>query len=315
MYDAARAACARATVARPNDPIATYIIAYLDQVQAGDMMEHGDDPQPVLQDGFALLAPALELEPRNFQLLEAQGVLALMAATADIARNRDPRPNLALAEHALTIASTLQPESHAVDRLGQIAAMRAEDTLARGGDPRPEAKRAVEVLAHGDPNLGGVFTGRALVAQATWETEHDLDPNVALDGAIKAFEMARAAKPDLMAAVDEEGGAWQAKAEWERKRGRDGIVALDKSIQCSEVVLAADPNDLEGHGNLGEVLILRAQAEIDRGGDARPYVEQAVAHLERAHQIDKDAPGVKIGLASAHQMLAQLGPASGTTKK
>jgi eukaryotic-like serine/threonine-protein kinase len=308
VYDAARAACARASIAHPNDPVATTAIAYLDEVHAAAMMERGEDPQPALQDGFAMLSAALAVEPNNFMLLDGNGVLAIMAANADVERNRDPRPNLAIAEQAFTATNALSPDTHAGDMLGQIAAMRAEDTLSRGGDPRPDVKRAVELLAHGDVDRRNVFIGRALIARATWETQHDLDPHEALDGAIEAFHTARAASPHNMAAVDEEGGAWQAKAAWERKQGGDGIASLDKAIECSQVVLAADADDLEGHGNLGAVLIERAEAELGRGGDARPFVEQALAHLERAHAIDKKAPSVNESLASAHKLMAQLPP-------
>ena len=306
IYTTARASCARALVTRPGDIVSTVVIAYLDQVRSASMMERGEDPQPVLQDGFALLGAALAIDPNNFSLLDARGVLSLMAANADVQRDRDPRPNLAVAEQSFTSTNALVPDTHAEDMLGQIAAMRAEDTLSRGGDPRTFAAHAVELLQHGDSTHRQVFAGRALVARASWETQHDIDPEAALDAAVAAFQKARATSPHNMAAVDEEGGAWQAKAEWEAKRGVDNIASLDKAIACSEVVLAADADDLEGHANLGGVLVMRAEAEIARHGDARPFLEQALAHLDRAHAIDKSAEGVKTSIASALKLMAQL---------
>jgi tetratricopeptide (TPR) repeat protein len=305
-FTSARAACARALVARPGDIIASVVIGYLDQVRAAAMMERGGDPESLLQDGFAVVAAALETEPNNFLLLDARSVLALMAAKFDIRRDRDPRPNLVVAEQAATAANALVADTHAADLLGQIAALRAEDALGRGEDPRAFTSHAVELLKHGDSTRRQVFVGRALVARATWETQHDLDPHEALDGAISAFQKARVASPHNMGVVDEEGGAWQAKAEWERKNGVDNVASLDRAIACSETVLAADGDDLEGHANLGGVLVMRAEAEITRKGDARPFLEQALAHLDRAHAIDQSAEDVKTSIASARKLMAEL---------
>jgi len=73
-------------------------------------------------------------------------------------------------------------------------------------------------------------------------------------------------------------------------------------------VLAADGDDLEGHANLGGVLVMRAEAEIARKGDARPFLEQALAHLDRAQAIDQSVEDVKTSIASARKLMAELAP-------
>jgi len=80
----------------------------------------------------------------------------------------------------------------------------------------------------------------------------------------------------------------QVRAAAMMERGEDPQPVLQDGFAMLSAALAVQPND------------------FGRGGDARPFVEKALAHLERAHAIDKKAPAVNESLASAKKLMAQL---------
>ena len=303
---AATAACERAAIARPHDADVRVDEANNYLAYANAESTTGRDLEPMLREARGFVERAMAEHPDEYSLAYAAGTLARLAAYVDTNRGGDPRNNLVAAERAFERARVLRPDGEAKQLLGIIEALRAEDAIARGDDPTAAVVRTGELLAvEGTPEQV-MALGRALVAGATWDSQHGRDPSVALDRAIAAFAAARIHAPEKTAIIDEQAGAWQAKAEWLERSGGDPIPALDRAIGYSEAMLAPDPDDLVGNANLGYELVARAAAEVERGGDGAPLLARALGHLDRAHAIDPKGEPAIVNLALAREVAVRI---------
>ncbi len=263
--------------------------------EADHRSRRGEDAEPLAREAVAAADRAVAAGPYRADARKALGYALYDLGDALAAHGRDPSQVLQRGIQAFESLSEVKRDGRVWLHLGLIHQTQADFDTQRGRDPAPELDGAIGAFRHAADmdaqavppriNLGTCLYQRALLPEARRRDED-------LRSAQEVLEQARMLNPQHFVPLFVLAKVRLAQGLRARARGEDPSPHFQASLEIGRQSLAINASVPNLHLNLASVSEELAREAWDRGGDIRPWCEQAV---QSAHRAVATAPRLALG--------------------
>ncbi|HVT57898.1 MAG TPA: serine/threonine-protein kinase [Thermoanaerobaculia bacterium] len=282
--------------------------------RAEESRDHGDDAATDnayrrAEAAYRKAAAIGQSDPRTYEGLAHYGLSRMEWLFRSW---QDLRPSFEAVKTACAQALAIEPDRiDALRRLSNAGKAWATDLMRRNqsagvNEALAEAARAAIEIIKLRPDSAGGYSSLGLVylQQARYEARLGYDPLASFTAAVRSFEAALPANPNLAKLRQDLGNAYKEKAEADGNFGRDPTDAYDRAGAQYAKALELKPRSAEMLFVMGGFYLSRGQHQ-PRGADPTAWYEKAITAFQHSRDINPNDYRTDQNLGGANLEIAR----------
>ena len=271
------------------------------------MMEHGNNPEPVLVSARKDLAKAISLDPKDGNTHKTVGITYLVEGEYQLNGGQDPRKSLEIAVQNLNRAIQLTPDPlAATNSLGNAYWLLGRYDMDHGADPARHLNAAMENYRKAigmEPNFSTAYSNLGIVygSLASHKMSEGKDPIPDLQQSITNLEHSIRLNPGTALTYNSLGNRFAELGDYQGSIGKDASESYKKSIAAFNRARQLDSAWFSPVLNRGITYQSLADYELNHGGDPSNALQKAIQDYEEAIRLNATYFGTYSSLALAYR--------------